>query len=239
MAVLIHGRWVRSSYVVTRQYFSLANHQVVEWLSMNIGGSLARIKLSIATVTPSFLSSSKTFFTVFVFHRFVASRIRSRGCHFRVPELPVLDSIPTLQHLYATSQFPITINVSGLWEEVEELPAVIDVFGDGSRYVVDAPGHLPGHINILARTLKDDGSAAWVYLAGDTCHDRRILRGEKAISEWLDVHGKVCCIHADRAKADETIERVRDLKEKGVELIIAHDVEWEEDAGNARRFFGA
>ncbi|KAI0546134.1 Metallo-hydrolase/oxidoreductase [Xylaria curta] len=132
-----------------------------------------------------------------------------------------------------------TINVQGPWLELEELPATLDVFRDGSLYVVDAPGHLPGHINLLARTTKDDGSTGWVYLAGDACHDRRILRGEKAISEWLDVHGHVCCIHADRAKADETIERVRDLERKGVEVILAHDVEWEEDGANAKRFFGA
>ncbi|KAI0858290.1 Metallo-hydrolase/oxidoreductase [Xylaria cubensis] len=126
-----------------------------------------------------------------------------------------------------TSQFSNnTINVKGPWVELEELlPATLDVFRDGSLYIVDAPGHLPGHINLLARTIKEDSSTGWVYLAGDACHDRRILRGEKAISEWLDVHGHVCCIHADRAKADETIERVRDLERKGVEVILAHDVE--------------
>ncbi|KAI1735206.1 beta-lactamase-like protein [Xylaria scruposa] len=139
----------------------------------------------------------------------------------------------------AASQFSNTINVRGPWVELEGLPATLDVFRDGSLYVVDAPGHLPGHINLLARTIQEDGSTGWVYLAGDACHDRRILRGEKAISEWLDVHGHVCCIHADRAKADETIERVRDLERKGVEVILAHDVEWEDDVANAKRFFGA
>ncbi|KAI0439699.1 Metallo-hydrolase/oxidoreductase [Xylaria telfairii] len=134
-----------------------------------------------------------------------------------------------------TSQFSSVINVQGPWEELEGLPAVLDVFKDGSLYVVDAPGHLPGHINFLARTLTEDGSVAWVYLAGDACHDRRILRGEKAISEWLDIHGQVCCIHADRAKADETIDRVQGLEGKGVEVILAHDVEWERNAANAKR----
>lgn len=136
-------------------------------------------------------------------------------------------------------QSPININVKGPWEQLEGLPAVLDVFKDGSLYVVDAPGHLPGHINLLARTPQDDGSAAWVYLAGDACHDRRILRGERAISEWLDAHGQVCCIHVNREQADKTIERIRGLEGKGVEVIIAHDVEWEEDPKNAKRYFGA
>ncbi|KAI0097310.1 beta-lactamase-like protein [Nemania sp. FL0031] len=138
----------------------------------------------------------------------------------------------------ADSLSPITINVDGPWEEIDGLPAVLDIFQDGSLYVVDAPGHLPGHINLLARTLKDDGSTSWVYLAGDACHDRRILRGEKDISEWLDAHGQVCCIHADREQADKTIQRIRELEAKGVEVILAHDVEWEADATNAKRFFG-
>ncbi|KAI0467950.1 Metallo-hydrolase/oxidoreductase [Xylaria cf. heliscus] len=137
----------------------------------------------------------------------------------------------------ATSQFSTAINIQGPWEGLEGLPAVLDVFRDGSLYIVDAPGHLPGHINLLARTAKEDGSTGWVYLAGDACHDRRILREEKEISEWLDGHGQVCCIHADRAKADVTIDRVRDLERKGVEVILAHDVEWEEDAANMKRFF--
>ncbi|TGJ78989.1 hypothetical protein E0Z10_g9775 [Xylaria hypoxylon] len=136
-------------------------------------------------------------------------------------------------------QLPIAINVNGPWEELEGLPAVLDVFKDGSLYIVDAPGHLPGHINILARTLKDDGGTSWVYLAGDACHDRRILRKEKIISEWFDAHGQVCCIHADRAQANETIERIRGLEGKGVEVILAHDVEWEGNAGNVGRFFSA
>ncbi|GAW19415.1 hypothetical protein ANO14919_089020 [Xylariales sp. No.14919] len=134
---------------------------------------------------------------------------------------------------------PIAINLNGPWEELNGLPAVLDVFKDGSLYIVDAPGHLPGHVNLLARTLKDDGSTSWVYLAGDACHDRRIIRKEKVISEWLDVHGQVCCIHADRAQAEETIERIRDLESKGVEAILAHDFEWEGNPENSRRFLGA
>ncbi|KAI1749128.1 Metallo-hydrolase/oxidoreductase [Xylaria castorea] len=154
----------------------------------------------------------------------------------RTIELP--DPTKTSKGNTTISQFSRTINTQGPWEELEGLPATLDVFRDGSLYVVDAPGHLPGHINLLARILKEDGSTGWVCLAGDACHDRRILRGKKAISEWLDVHGQVCCIHADRAKANETIERIRNLERKGVEVILAHDVEWEEDAANAKRFFG-
>ncbi|KAJ5703010.1 hypothetical protein N7488_010558 [Penicillium malachiteum] len=122
---------------------------------------------------------------------------------------------------------------SPAWKEYGILPRTIDIFHDGSVLLVDAPGHLPGHLNILARV--EEGK--FVYLAGDTCHDRRLLRGEKSISEWLDEGGHVCCIHINKEEAEKTIEMVRGLEEQGVEVIFAHDIEWEENPENPERFF--
>jgi glyoxylase-like metal-dependent hydrolase (beta-lactamase superfamily II) len=121
------------------------------------------------------------------------------------------------------------------WLPLNRLPHTLDIFGDGSIYIVNAPGHLPGHVNILART--PDGRQ--VYLGGDACHDRRLLTGEKKIGEWEDAHGQVCCIHVDRKAAEATIERIRELESEGVEIIFAHDDEWEENPENKARFFGA
>ena len=120
------------------------------------------------------------------------------------------------------------------WKPHGNLPRVLDLFQDGSLYIVDAPGHLPGHINILAKT----GPTSTVYLAGDACHDRRIMRNERKIGEWLDDHGHICCIHADKKLAEQTIERIKRLESDGVEVIFAHDFEWEEDVKNQSRFFG-
>lgn len=75
-------------------------------------------------------------------------------------------------------------------------------------------------------------------MAGDACHDRRLLTGEKAIGEWNDAEGHICCMHVDRQQAEETIERLRALEKEGVEIIFAHDVEWESDPVNQTRFFG-
>lgn len=120
------------------------------------------------------------------------------------------------------------------WKAIPDLPHTIDLFNDGSLYIVDAPGHLPGHINMLVRTSVDK----YVYLAGDACHDRRIMRRERDIGEWHDDKGHICCIHADRKMAEKTIDRIRKLEQKGVEIIFAHDVEWEEDPRNVSRFLG-
>lgn len=78
-----------------------------------------------------------------------------------------------------------------------------------------------------------------MYLAGDACHDRRILRKERDIGTWPDAEGYTCCIHANKMEAEETIERIRELERGGVEVIFAHDVEWERDEGNRGRFWGS
>jgi glyoxylase-like metal-dependent hydrolase (beta-lactamase superfamily II) len=133
------------------------------------------------------------------------------------------------------------LNLKGPWRTIDGSPPVLDVFSDASLYIVDAPGHLPGHINLLVRVEDEDreGQTRWVYLAGDACHDRRILRGEKEIGEWEDASGHRCCIHAHRKKAEETIARIRALQENGVEVIFSHDVEWEADEGKRGRLLGA
>ncbi|KAF2846205.1 hypothetical protein T440DRAFT_246846 [Plenodomus tracheiphilus IPT5] len=144
---------------------------------------------------------------------------------------PFADELPKLDSGVSSYE----ANFSGPWRSHGDLPHVLDIFNDGSLLIVNAPGHLPGHINLLART--PDGQQ--IYMAGDACHDRRLLTGEKTIGEWSDAEGHVCCIHADRRQAEQTIERIKRLETQGVEIIFAHDVEWESVPANRSRFFGA
>ena len=137
------------------------------------------------------------------------------------------------KHRSATATGSLNFDVP--WRSRDVLTQTLDIFNDGSLLVVNAPGHLPGHINLLARTSEDH----YIYLGGDACHDRRLLTGEKVIGEWTDAEGHVCCIHVDREQAEETIRRIRVLEKEGVEVIFAHDVEWENDPANKGRFFGA
>ncbi|KAL1884028.1 hypothetical protein Daus18300_000137 [Diaporthe australafricana] len=107
---------------------------------------------------------------------------------------------------------------------------VYDFMGDGSVWVVDAPGHLPGHVNLLARLEQK----RWIYLVGDACHDRRLLTGEKKIAEWKDTEGRSCCIHTDKKDAEATLARIRDLQAAAdhsgfeLEVILAHGMDWAE-----------
>ncbi|KAL2786634.1 beta-lactamase-like protein [Aspergillus keveii] len=111
------------------------------------------------------------------------------------------------------------------WRAVGPFEAALDFLGDGSVYVVDAPGHLPGHTNLLCRV----GPAKWIYLGGDSCHDVRLLTGERQIATWADAHGNTGCIHVDKDRAEETLSHIRELMQTTgdeVEVVMAHDVQW-------------
>ncbi|PMD35698.1 Metallo-hydrolase/oxidoreductase [Hyaloscypha variabilis F] len=144
----------------------------------------------------------------------------------RTIELPSPSSQPPQET--SLGRKPSTPDFHQPWTTHLNLLHVMDIFLDGSLYIVDAPGHLPGHINLLARTSPN----SYIYLAGDACHDRRIMRKEREIGTWADAEGFTCCIHANREKAEETIKRIGELERSGVEVIFAHDVEWEQDPRN-------
>ncbi|KAM0713411.1 hypothetical protein Q7P37_010373 [Cladosporium fusiforme] len=135
-------------------------------------------------------------------------------------------------HLHSMAE-----RLSKPWQRKGQFEHALDVFGDSSLHIVSAPGHLPGHINLLCRTE----SAGHVYLAGDACHDARLLTGEKEVATWLDEHQSVCCIHSDKKQAEQTLSVIRrTLKSPGslgeVEVIFAHDADWELDAKKRGRF---
>lgn len=126
------------------------------------------------------------------------------------------------------------------WHPIAGFPAAVDFFGDGSVYVIDSPGHLSGHMNLLARVAE----RKWVYFGGDCCHDVRILSGEQGIALYDDGHGALRSVHADTESAKGTLERIGTLLEAGskgrgdddeVEIIVAHDKGWMEK--NSHRFW--
>ncbi|OJZ80198.1 hypothetical protein ASPFODRAFT_200903 [Aspergillus luchuensis CBS 106.47] len=163
----------------------------------------------------------------------------------RTTELPDPNQAATsldLPHCRPAKHDGFLIFSGSPWKPFESLPRTIDLLGDESLIIVDAPGHLAGHINLLCRVGVNP--SRYVYLAGDACHDRRILTGELQIAEWSDPHfpDKTYCIHADKERALETMAMIRRL-ELGetslgpVEVILAHDDEWARAADRNGRFF--
>lgn len=137
----------------------------------------------------------------------------------------------------STTKKPVTSKRK--WMELGPFSAACDVLGDGSVYIINAPGHLYGHINLLCRT----GQHNWVYLGGDTFHHTRMLTGEKRITTYADESGsgRTCCIHVDKEAAQRSLEMVRVMMDSAreadyeIECIVAHDVDWL--AANQHRLF--
>lgn len=134
-----------------------------------------------------------------------------------------------------TTELPST-SAEG-WAPLGPFPHAYDLFSDGSLYVIDSPGHLPGHINALVRIAPTPTAPNnWVYLAGDSAHHRRILLGEANIAVVRNEKGEVLgCAHVDKGKAEEHLSRIRELMGMdgvdgvGVKIVLAHDGEWYEE----------
>ena len=112
------------------------------------------------------------------------------------------------------------------WKQVGPFPKTFDYFSDGSFYLVDSTGHLPGHINGLVRI----GPNRFVYLASDSCHFTSILSGECAIAVWSDEKGNQKSVHWDLKDTEAHVKRIRELRDKGgknVEIVLAHELGWD------------
>lgn len=67
--------------------------------------------------------------------------------------------------------------------EIGEFRA-FDLFGDGSFYLLDTPGHAIGHLAGLARTTPD----TFIMMGGDLCHHAGAIRPSRYKSLPKEVH---------------------------------------------------
>lgn len=94
-----------------------------------------------------------------------------------------------------------------------------DFFGDGSLYLVDTPGHMPGHLAAVAQTGDDE----WVFMGGDCCHHRALLLDRRPMSVTMGPNGTKS-FHASPNVAKQTIGKVRMLEEDDcVFVALPHD----------------
>ena len=109
------------------------------------------------------------------------------------------------------------------WIPFGPFPRAYDFFGDGSFFLLDTPGHMPGHLGAMARTSVDE----WVFMGGDCCHHRALLTGHRPMSVTVGP-GIAPSFHSDPAAAKQTIEKVRVLEKEGTVLVaLAHDAKLE------------
>lgn len=115
------------------------------------------------------------------------------------------------------------------WQGLPPFDNAIDLFGDGTFYIIDSPEHLVGHLNVLVQVA----AGQWIYLAGDACHHTRILDESTMMATWEE-NGQEVCIHADKDLAFDTVKRIQLLRKRGfrggkVDIVLAHDAKWYEE----------
>jgi len=90
-------------------------------------------------------------------------------------------------------------------------PHAHDFFGDGSFYLLEAEGHMPGHQVGLAHTEK-----GFILLAGDACHHCCQLTAYATRMSYA--------MHTHPTQAKETLSRMDELSQQGVRICLAHAV---------------
>ena len=105
------------------------------------------------------------------------------------------------------------------WSPLGPFDRAFDYFEDGSLYLIDTPGHMPGHLGALAHT----GDGEWVFTGGDCCHHRALLHGSRPLSVTFGPNGTKS-FHRDPQAALKTIERIRKIdRNKHFLIALPHD----------------
>ncbi|KAJ0140536.1 Uncharacterized protein HZ326_16560 [Fusarium oxysporum f. sp. albedinis] len=135
------------------------------------------------------------------------------------------------KHTYAPSEavatLPSSIPVdSWAWEPLANFPYFLDLFDDGSVFVIDSLGHLYSYVNLLLGVA----GRRFIYLGGDCCHDPRILSGQKGIALYDDGKGRMRSVDRNMGVAKKKLGQINNFMEEikvnediKVELIVAND----------------
>ncbi|KAM5354818.1 hypothetical protein ACJ41O_001464 [Fusarium nematophilum] len=113
--------------------------------------------------------------------------------------------------------------LQGSWQPFGPFENALDFLGDGSFWIIQAPGHMAGNLAAAARL--SDGS--WVILASDCCHSKALLEGNEDFQTWKGPQGEVESLHEDLCAARETVRKIRMLETNyGAHVALAHDSSW-------------
>jgi glyoxylase-like metal-dependent hydrolase (beta-lactamase superfamily II) len=92
---------------------------------------------------------------------------------------------------------------------VRTIEGDLDLFGDGSITIIQAPGHTPGHQILLARPTGETP----VLLGGDLWHSRSNYD-----------HDRVPQFNTSRSETLSSFNKVREIaRETGAKILIAHE----------------
>ena len=102
--------------------------------------------------------------------------------------LPGYPSLPDSPFLETIFQHPKVRELSyeqDQWTPFGPFPKAFNFFGDGSFYLLDAPGHMAGHMMALARSAANE----FIVMGGDCCHHKTFVTGEAVMGTGFGPNG--------------------------------------------------
>uniref|UniRef100_A0A093XJN9 N-acyl homoserine lactonase AttM n=1 Tax=Talaromyces marneffei PM1 TaxID=1077442 RepID=A0A093XJN9_TALMA len=107
------------------------------------------------------------------------------------------------------------------WQPLGPFKNAHDFFGDGSFWLIDAPGHCLGNMAALARVKRKDGVVKWAFLGGDCFHTPMFVNYPDApFGKGVKVTS-TDSFHEDEEQAREIIKQAAELKkEEGENALI-------------------
>ncbi|EED11534.1 conserved hypothetical protein [Talaromyces stipitatus ATCC 10500] len=98
------------------------------------------------------------------------------------------------------------------WQTLGPFKNAHDFFGDGSFWLIDAPGHCLGNMAALARIKRKDGVIKWAFLGGDYFHTPMFISYPDApFGKGVKVTS-TDSFHEDEEQAREIIRQAAELK---------------------------
>ncbi|KAJ9495733.1 hypothetical protein H2202_008776 [Exophiala xenobiotica] len=113
--------------------------------------------------------------------------------------------------------------LKGEWQPFGPFEKALDFFGDGSLWILQAPGHMVGNLAAAARLSNGE----WVIMGSDCCHSKQLLDGTADFKTWVNACGHTESLHEDLDAARETVKRIKSLEaDYGAHVALAHDSTW-------------
>jgi glyoxylase-like metal-dependent hydrolase (beta-lactamase superfamily II) len=118
-------------------------------------------------------------------------------------------------------EIPLPRKAPEAWQRLGSFSNALDFFGDGSFWVIDAPGHCPGNLAALARVKRKDGQRKWVFLGGDCFHTSLFVTYPEAPFGKGVKDTPTDSYHENEEEAREIIRQTAELKkEEGDNVLI-------------------
>ncbi|ETN40983.1 uncharacterized protein HMPREF1541_05263 [Cyphellophora europaea CBS 101466] len=113
--------------------------------------------------------------------------------------------------------------LAGPWVQFGPFERAMDFFGNGSFWVIQAPGHMPGNLIAAARLR----IGTWVVMAGDCCHARQIYDGLHDFAVFKLPGGQTGCLQEDVSTARSTLGKIKAFTDNYLATVcFAHDATW-------------